>query len=222
MTNIESVSTTELDLNLPAIIYDILPLAINLAAISFTSLCNIYRLSNAQIDAVKTDSILNELRKSLTIDQLYLSTPVKNLLRQTNHITVSTLAESILTGELKKIKGIGLVKYNEIIDNEIIHHITDIMRNDINSTEYEENYTMNKTVLQESDSGIIYRFDKIHSNLFEFYIEKTQCYKDKTHKYNIGVTLTANPKKSWVLKTIRGHKADAVKTLERIIRTGEI
>lgn len=81
---------------------------------------------------------------------------------------------------------------------------------------------MKKTVIQESDTGTVFRYDKISSALFNFYILKTQRFKDHTHKYKICVELASNPKKFWVLDTIRGHKADAVKRLDAIVREGKL
>lgn len=77
---------------------------------------------------------------------------------------------------------------------------------------------MKKEVLQESDKGAIYRFSKIPNTMFNFYILKTRRFKDKTHSYAICVELAADTSKHWVLDRIRGHKADAVKRLEEIIR----
>lgn len=77
---------------------------------------------------------------------------------------------------------------------------------------------MKKTILQESDSGIIYRVEKIPNTMFNFYILKKRRFKDRTHQYNICVELAANPSKYWVLDTIRGHKSDAIKRLDEIIK----
>lgn len=77
---------------------------------------------------------------------------------------------------------------------------------------------MKKSVLQESDKGVIFRFDKIPNTMFNFYILKTREFKDHTHSYKICVELASNPAKYWVLDTIRGRKSDAVKRLEEIIR----
>ena len=81
---------------------------------------------------------------------------------------------------------------------------------------------MKKILIQESDTGMIFRFEKLPSNLFEFYILKTKRFKDRTHSYKICVGLAGDTKKCWTLKTIRGHKSDAIKALETIIRTGTI
>ena len=77
---------------------------------------------------------------------------------------------------------------------------------------------MKKTILQESDSGIVYRIDKIPSSMFNFYILKKRRFKDKTHQYNICVELASDSSKCWTLDVIRGHKSDAVNRLEEIIR----
>ena len=77
---------------------------------------------------------------------------------------------------------------------------------------------MKKTILQESDQGIIYRIDKIPSSMFDFYILKGRRFKDKTHSYKICVGLSSNPDKCWILAKIRGHKTDAVRALENIIQ----
>ena len=78
---------------------------------------------------------------------------------------------------------------------------------------------MKKTVLQESDNGIIFRFDKIPNTMFNFYILKKKTYKDKTHLYALCVELASAPgQKYMTLDTIRGHKTDAIKKLEEIIR----
>lgn len=77
---------------------------------------------------------------------------------------------------------------------------------------------MKKTILQESDNGIIYRFDKIPNSMFNFYILKGRRFADRTHSYKICVELAANTNKYMVLDIIRGHKSDAVKRLEEIIR----
>lgn len=78
---------------------------------------------------------------------------------------------------------------------------------------------MNKEILRESNAGIIYRINKVPASMFNFYILKKQDFKDHTHKYAIGVELAANPgKKYFVIETIRGHKSDAIKRLETIIR----
>lgn len=77
---------------------------------------------------------------------------------------------------------------------------------------------MKKTILQESDSGIIYRVEKIPNTMFNFYILKKRRFKDRTHQYNICVELATNPSKYWVLDTIRGHKSDAIKRLDEIIK----
>lgn len=77
---------------------------------------------------------------------------------------------------------------------------------------------MKKTVIRESTDGAIYRIEKIPASMFNFYIEKKRRYKDKSHLYYIGVELAADPTKCWTLDKIRGHKVDAVKRLEEIIR----
>ena len=77
---------------------------------------------------------------------------------------------------------------------------------------------MKKTVLQESDAGIIYRVEKIPNTMFNFYILKKRKFKDRTHQYNICVELAADTSKYWVLATIRGHKSDAIKRLDEIIK----
>lgn len=78
---------------------------------------------------------------------------------------------------------------------------------------------MKKTVLQESDAGIIYRVDKIPNTMFNFYILKKRRYKDGTHQYNICVELAADYiNKYWILDTIRGKKSDAIKRLDEIIK----
>ena len=77
---------------------------------------------------------------------------------------------------------------------------------------------MKKTVLQESDKGAIYRLNKIPNTMFNFYILKTRRFKDKTHQYAICVELAADPNKHWVLDRIRGHKADALRRLDEIVR----
>lgn len=77
---------------------------------------------------------------------------------------------------------------------------------------------MKKTILQESDMGVIFRLNTIPSEMFDFYILKGRKFKDKTHSYKICVALSDDNKKSWTLDTIRGHKTDAVKRLEEIVR----
>lgn len=77
---------------------------------------------------------------------------------------------------------------------------------------------MKKSILQESDKGIVFRIEKIPSTMFNFYILKGRRYKDSTHSYKICVELASNSSKSWTLDTIRGHKSDAVKRLEEIVR----
>ena len=78
---------------------------------------------------------------------------------------------------------------------------------------------MKKTVLQESDNGIIFRFDKIPKTMFNFYILKKKTYKDKTHLYDICVELASCPTQKYiVIDKIRGHKSDAIKKLEEIIK----
>lgn len=77
---------------------------------------------------------------------------------------------------------------------------------------------MKKTVIRESTDGVVYRIEKIPSSMFNFYILKKRRFKDGTHQYNICVELASNNAKYWILDTIRGHKADAVKRLEDIIR----
>ena len=77
---------------------------------------------------------------------------------------------------------------------------------------------MNKEILRESDAGIVYHINKIPASMFNFYILKKRTFKDHTHKYLIGVELAANPNKYFIIDSIRGHKSDAVKRLEEIIR----
>lgn len=76
---------------------------------------------------------------------------------------------------------------------------------------------MKKTILQESEQGVIYRLDKIPNTMFNFYILKGRKFKDGTHTYKICVELAANIDKHFVLDTIRGHRSDAVKRLDEII-----
>lgn len=79
---------------------------------------------------------------------------------------------------------------------------------------------MKKILIQESDEGIIYRYDKIPSPMFEFIILKGQRYKDRTHKYTLYVNFQSAPmSKAWKLAVIRGHKTDAIRKLDEIIRT---
>ena len=77
---------------------------------------------------------------------------------------------------------------------------------------------MKKTILQESDAGIIYRIDKIPSSMFNFYVLRKKQFKDGTYQYNICVELATDPSKYWVLDKIRGYKQDAVKHLDEIIK----
>lgn len=77
---------------------------------------------------------------------------------------------------------------------------------------------MKKTIIQESDEGVVYCFDKIPNTLFRFYILKRRKFKDGTHLWDIGVELTTDISKCMKLDDIRGHKADAVKRLEEIVK----
>lgn len=77
---------------------------------------------------------------------------------------------------------------------------------------------MKKTIIQESNEGVIYRFDKIPNTLLNFYILKRRKFKDGTHLWDIGAELTVDTKKCMKLDSIRGHKADAVKRLEEIVK----
>ena len=79
---------------------------------------------------------------------------------------------------------------------------------------------MQKTVLQESDEGIVFRIKNIPSGMFEFYILKKRTFKDKTHLYNIYVGLHGNSRRSILLGKIRGKRADAIKKMEQIIHNG--
>lgn len=79
---------------------------------------------------------------------------------------------------------------------------------------------MKKTILQESEVGVIFRLDKIPNTMFNFYILKGKEFKDKTHQYKICVELAAKAGQNyWVLDTIRGHKADAIKRLDEIVKS---
>jgi len=75
-----------------------------------------------------------------------------------------------------------------------------------------------KTILCESDNGVIYRVEKIPNTMFNFYILKRRRFKDGTHQYNICVELAGDTTKYWVLDSIRGHESDAVKRLDEIIK----
>lgn len=77
---------------------------------------------------------------------------------------------------------------------------------------------MGKILLQESDHGVIYRYDKISNTMFNFYILKRRTYKDGTHQFNICVELAADTNKYFVIESIRGKKSDAVKRLDEIIK----
>lgn len=77
---------------------------------------------------------------------------------------------------------------------------------------------MAKTLLRESSNGMVFKVDKIPSNMFEFFILEKKEFKDGTKRYAIGVSPTANDSKGFVFDTIRGHKRDALKRLDEIIK----
>ena len=77
---------------------------------------------------------------------------------------------------------------------------------------------MNKTLLHESPDGMIYRIEKIPSGMFEFFILQKREFKDGTKSYDIGVSPTANTSKGFIFDRIRGHRSDAIKRLDQIIK----
>ena len=79
---------------------------------------------------------------------------------------------------------------------------------------------MKKTILQESEQGIVYRIEKIPSDMFDFYIMKGRAFKNGTHAYKLCVSLSSNPNKCLTLATIRGRKSDAIRSLENIVKHG--
>ena len=78
---------------------------------------------------------------------------------------------------------------------------------------------MKKTILVESPKGVVLRVEKIPSSMFEFFILQKREFKDGTKSYAIGVSPTANTNKGFTFKTIRGHRSDAIKELDNIIRS---
>lgn len=78
---------------------------------------------------------------------------------------------------------------------------------------------MQKTILQESEQGVIYRYNKVPNDMFNFYILKKQTFKDGTHKWHLCVELAAaQGDKYIVIDSIRGKKGDAIKRLDELIK----
>ena len=78
---------------------------------------------------------------------------------------------------------------------------------------------MQKTLLREISNGIVYKIDKIPSGLFEFFILQKREFKDGTKSYDIGVSPSTDTSKGFTLSNIRGHRSDAIKELDRILKT---
>ena len=77
---------------------------------------------------------------------------------------------------------------------------------------------MAKTLLRESANGMVFKIDKIPNNMFEFFVLEKKAFEDGTKRYVIGVSPTADDSKGFVFDTIRGHKQDALKRLDEIVK----
>ena len=78
---------------------------------------------------------------------------------------------------------------------------------------------MKRTLLRESANGMVYKVDKIPSGMFEFFIVEKREFKDGTKSYDIGVSPTDDDSKGFTFKRIRGHKSDAIKELDKILKS---
>lgn len=77
---------------------------------------------------------------------------------------------------------------------------------------------MQKTLLRESPNGMVFKIDKIPSGMFEFFIVKRREFKDGTKSYDIGVSPTDDDSKGFTFDRIRGHRSDAIKRLDQILK----
>ena len=77
---------------------------------------------------------------------------------------------------------------------------------------------MRKTVIQESDTGMVFNFDKLPNTVLRFVAAKKRTYKDNTHLYKVSAYFPEIPDKLITVCKVRGHKADAIKALENFIK----
>ena len=89
---------------------------------------------------------------------------------------------------------------------------------------------MAKTVLVENDNGVIYRYNKVPNNMFNFYLLKKQAYKNGNCLWHLCVEIAnpptgktapecVNTNSNFIkLQSFRGTKFEAAKQLDNIIR----
>lgn len=77
---------------------------------------------------------------------------------------------------------------------------------------------MKRTIIQESDNGLLLCYDKLPSNILRFSIVKERTFKDNTCKYKISAYMPGLNNKMITIKRIRGKKSDAIKALETFLR----
>jgi len=89
---------------------------------------------------------------------------------------------------------------------------------------------MARTVLTENDNGVIYRYNKVPSNMFNFYLLRRRAYKNGKSLWHLCVEVAAPPagknapecintESNYIkLQSFRGTKTEAAKQLDNIIK----
>ena len=76
----------------------------------------------------------------------------------------------------------------------------------------------NKTVLADTECGVVYELEEIPSKMFEFFIRKQREFKDGTCNWAIGVSPTVDTSKGFTFEHYRGTKEQAINRFNEIVK----
>lgn len=128
----KALLTSELDLSTSKFLGQRILTAEKLALMPFTSLVKIYGLDELQINEIKAHPVLNELRKTASLESVHIASSSLTCLKRAGCNTLLDLAQKSNT-EISRIRGLGNVKCSEIFNNEMFMHIRELIEREKNN-----------------------------------------------------------------------------------------